>query len=56
MLRHEIECIVFQRGMLPAECAILGRALGRPADAAGKVRESAQAELPHVLLRFVELK
>jgi HD-GYP domain-containing protein (c-di-GMP phosphodiesterase class II) len=56
MTRHEIECIVFQRGMLQPECGILGRALGRLADAPGKVRETAQAELPHVLLRFVELK
>ena len=51
MTRHEIECVVFQRGMTPEECGILGRALVLPA---GKsVREDTQAELAHVLLRFV---
>jgi hypothetical protein len=56
MLRHEIECFVFQRGMQPGEASFLGRMLARPADAAGKVREQTQAGLTHVLLRFAELR
>jgi HD-GYP domain-containing protein (c-di-GMP phosphodiesterase class II) len=51
MTRHEIECIVFQRGMTRDECGVLGRAL---ATATGSgVREETQAQLSHVLLRFV---
>ncbi len=56
MLRHEIECFVFQRGMQPGEASFLGRMLARPADVPGKVREQAQAGLTHVLLRFAELR
>jgi HD-GYP domain-containing protein (c-di-GMP phosphodiesterase class II) len=51
MTRHDIECIVFQRGMTREECGILGRALVLPAG--HRVREDTQAELTHVLLRFV---
>ncbi len=51
MTRHEIECIVFQRGMTRDECGILGRALATPE---GKhVREDTQAQLTNVLLRFI---
>ncbi len=51
MTRHDIECMVFQRGMTRDECGILGRALATPA---GKhVREETQAQLTNVLLRFV---
>ena len=53
MVRHEIECIVFQRGMTRAECGVLGMALALPADVKGRVREQTQAHLMHVLLRFV---
>ena len=53
MTRHEIECLVFQRGVTPAECKRLGGALALPADAAGRVREQTQADLMHILLRFV---
>lgn len=55
MLRHEIECLVFQRGMTADESAFIGRMLARPADQPGKVREQTQAGLQHVLLRFAEL-
>jgi HD-GYP domain-containing protein (c-di-GMP phosphodiesterase class II) len=51
MTRHEIECIVFQRGMTREECGLLGRALAGPPGQ--RVREETQAELNHVLLRFV---
>lgn len=51
MTRHEIECMVFQRGMSREECGILGRALVLPVGK--RVREETQAELSHVLLRFV---
>lgn len=53
MVRHEIECIVFQHGMPPEEAAILGLALAGPADVKGRVRERTQAALSRVLLRFV---
>jgi HD-GYP domain-containing protein (c-di-GMP phosphodiesterase class II) len=56
MVRHEIECIVFQQGMTRAECAVLGRALAVSADEPGTVREMAQSELQHVLLRFAEIR
>lgn len=55
MLRHEIECLVFQRGMSPTEASFLGRMLVRPPDQPGKVREQTQAGLQHILLRFAEL-
>ena len=53
MTRHDIECIVFQRGMTRDECGVLGRALATPVAAAGQIREATQAALNHVLLRFV---
>lgn len=53
MVRHEVECIVFQRGMTRVECGVLGMALALPADVKGRVREQTQAHLMHVLLRFV---
>lgn len=55
MMRHEIECLVFQRGMSANESAFLGRMLARPVDQPGRVREQTQAGLQHVLLRFAEL-
>jgi response regulator RpfG family c-di-GMP phosphodiesterase len=54
--RHEIECIVFVRGVDAAECELLGHALTLPAQAPGRVRELAQAGLVHILLRFAEVK
>ena len=53
MLRHDVECIVFQRGMTRQEAGILGTALAAGAGVAGNVREQTQSELMHVLLRFV---
>jgi HD-GYP domain-containing protein (c-di-GMP phosphodiesterase class II) len=53
MTRHEIECFVFQRGMTRAECTRIGNALAAPADVSGRVREQTQAQLEHVLLRFI---
>ena len=53
MLRHDVECIVFQRGMTRPESTILGTALSFPTAAPGRVREQTQSELMHVLLRFV---
>jgi response regulator RpfG family c-di-GMP phosphodiesterase len=55
MERHDIECIVFMRGLLGSEVERLGSALGSPTDAPGKVRELAQTHLVHVLLRFAEV-
>src|SRR5262249_36283300 len=55
MLRHQIECIVFQRGMTRAETGFLGATLAAAADAPGRVREHAQAYLQNVLLRFAGL-
>ncbi len=57
MTRHELECIVFQRGITPAECALLGRTLNLPpVPDPAKLREETQTGLAHVLLRFAELK
>jgi HD-GYP domain-containing protein (c-di-GMP phosphodiesterase class II) len=58
MTRHRVECLVFQRGMAAGETALLGRALASAVDPAAPngVRDTAQAQLPHVLLRFVELR
>ena len=55
MLRHQIQCLVFQRGMTRAECGFLAATLSAPADAPGRVREHAQAYLNNVLLRFAGL-
>lgn len=53
MTRHDIECIVFQRGMTRDEANVLGKALATPLAAPGQIRELAQQSLNHVLLRFV---
>jgi hypothetical protein len=53
MTRHEIECLVIQRGLTRAECETLARALASPADTPGTARADAQAGLVHVLLRFL---
>jgi HD-GYP domain-containing protein (c-di-GMP phosphodiesterase class II) len=56
MHSHDVECIVFQRGVTTAECAMLGRTLAaQPADAA-RIREEARTILVHVLLRYAELR
>jgi hypothetical protein len=57
MTRHEIECLVFQRGILPTECGLLGRTLRLGATASpAQLRSELQAGLSHVLLRFAALK
>ena len=55
MLRHQIECIVFQKGMRRDECTTLATALSKAEETKGRVREQAQASLHHVLLRFAGL-
>ncbi len=52
MLRHQVQCIVFQRGMTRAEAGVLGTTLAMSSDVPGRVREHAQAYLTNVLLRF----
>jgi HD-GYP domain-containing protein (c-di-GMP phosphodiesterase class II) len=59
MERLETDCLVFQRGMAKAECSLLASTLA--ATSAGttapkQLREHAQTQLPHVLLRFAELR
>ncbi|HTQ46610.1 MAG TPA: hypothetical protein VMI75_27845 [Polyangiaceae bacterium] len=57
MLRHDIECLVFVRGVTRAEFSVLASALVEPrAEDPARARERLQASLPHILLRFVELK
>ena len=55
MVRHQIECIVFQKGMRRDECTTLAAALAKAEETKGRVREQAQASLHHVLLRFAGL-
>jgi hypothetical protein len=56
MIRHDVECIVFQRGIHAAECTQLGRILAAPTADPGRAREQAQATLVHVLFRYAELQ
>jgi hypothetical protein len=56
MVRHDIECVVFQHGMTQEEATFFGKTLAIPADAPGRVRDHAQQGLTHILLRFAELK
>lgn len=55
MMKHDIECFVFQKGVTKQECTVLGAALARAAEMPGRVREQAQASLLHVLLRYAGL-
>lgn len=57
LLRHDIECLVFVPGVTRAEISILASALALPAaEDRGHARERLQTQLPHVLLRFAELR
>jgi HD-GYP domain-containing protein (c-di-GMP phosphodiesterase class II) len=56
MLRHDVECIVVQRGLTFAECTILGRTLASPRLEPGRAREQARASLTHVGFRYAELR
>lgn len=55
MFRHQVECLVFQKGMRRDECTTLATALAKAEETKGRVREQAQASLHHVLLRFAGL-
>jgi HD-GYP domain-containing protein (c-di-GMP phosphodiesterase class II) len=54
MLRHEVECIVVQRGVTSAECTIVGQTLATRDLLPGEARELARARLTHVGFRFAE--
>lgn len=57
MIKHDIECFVFVRGVARAEITTLAATLvGQRAEDAARAREKLQASVPHVLLRFAELK
>lgn len=58
LLRHDIECLVFVRGVEQSEITLLAATLaGPPADGDhARARERFQAQLPHVLLRYAELR
>ncbi|MGH7437694.1 MAG: HD-GYP domain-containing protein [Polyangiaceae bacterium] len=56
MTRHEVECIVVQRGLSVAECGIVGRTLCQPATRPGAAHEQARAHLVHVGFRYAEKK
>ena len=56
MSRHDVECIVVQRGLTFAECTILGRTLASPRMEPGRAREQARASLTHVGFRYAELR
>lgn len=57
MLAHDIECLVFVRGVARAEMTTLAATLVGPrAEDTARAREKLQATVPHVLLRFAELK
>jgi HD-GYP domain-containing protein (c-di-GMP phosphodiesterase class II) len=54
MTRHEVECIVVQRGVTSSECTIVGRTLADRTLQPGEAREQARAKLTHVGFRFAE--
>jgi HD-GYP domain-containing protein (c-di-GMP phosphodiesterase class II) len=56
MLRHDVECIVVQRGVTSPECTVLGRTLASPRMEPGRAREQARASLTHVGFRYAELR
>ncbi|MGD0526189.1 MAG: HD domain-containing protein [Polyangiaceae bacterium] len=56
MLRHDVECIVVQKGLTPAECTVLGRTLASPRLEPGRAREQARTGLTHVAFRYAELR
>lgn len=57
MLHHDVECLVFVRGVTRAEITTLAAALVAPrAEDPKRAREKLQANVPHILLRFAELK
>jgi HD-GYP domain-containing protein (c-di-GMP phosphodiesterase class II) len=57
LLSHRIEALVFVQGVARAELAILASTLALPpAEDRAQARERLQAQLPHILLRFAELR
>jgi HD-GYP domain-containing protein (c-di-GMP phosphodiesterase class II) len=57
MVSHHIECAIFVKGLARAEITVLAAALSVPlGDDPAVVREKLQTQMPHVLLRYVELK
>lgn len=57
MLTHDIECFVFVRGIVRSEITALATTLVGPrAEDTARAREKLQAMVPHVLLRFAELR
>ncbi len=59
MARHQIECIVFQRGVRKEEATVLAQVLSSPADVSGtsgRSRDLAQQRMSHVLFRFIGAK
>ena len=58
MLRHGVECFVFQRGIGADECTAFGEVFSAAPSSEDPVRfrEQAQARFAHVLLRYAELK
>jgi HD-GYP domain-containing protein (c-di-GMP phosphodiesterase class II) len=57
LLDHGVECVVFVRGVTRAEISIVASTLAAPPAAEmARARERLQAQLPHVLLRYVTLR
>lgn len=56
MIRHELECLVFQRGVRKEEATTLASLLAAPADKSGRLRDLAQQRMMHVLFRYVGAK
>jgi HD-GYP domain-containing protein (c-di-GMP phosphodiesterase class II) len=54
MVRHEVECIVVQRGVTIPECTTMGRLLAAPKAEPRRAHEQARANLVHVGFRFAE--
>lgn len=57
LLRHGIECLVFVRGVTKSEVSTVASTLAAPpAGEMARARERLQAQLPHILLRYVSLR
>ena len=57
LLAHGIECLVFVRGVTRAEVTVVASTLAAPPAAEmARARERLQAQIPHILLRYVTLR
>lgn len=57
LLGHDIDCLVFVRGLARPELSALATALAAPLpEDAARARERLQAAMPHVLLRYATLR